>query len=534
MGASCSCSKNTSIPDFHFQDPDVKQSIDIAKNGYTLTLRNADLLEVTNIMPYFGHLQQLNLRRCFLKDEDYVIIPRNFASLKRLINLELIGMDLGHRLTPELFTPFLESMLIEHCCLTKLPPLLSLRSLKVMDISNNNLSSLPDDISTLKFLEVLDISSNFFLSYPENLKNLPRLEGLDLRNNQLTKLNFKCLATFPKLSSLIASDNRLTEFAPNVVPPKLSKIDLAFNRIKYFNKELMSVEELNWVDFTGNPFEYEHIEPGKFKKDQLNEIFNNPKLLSSICQPEPLPNDSDLPTKLCHSALVNDLSMISFKDLDKKFLSSSLTQPSIHFNSFSPLHVCCISDKPTILSKFLTFKPNTNPIANGFTPLMLACRSGSLECVKILVKNGVNHKASPHIPRADASETVFGCIKVPRLPSPLSIACESGHRIIVKYLIEKGADPRPLLDKFNLKVPGTQSLFNDPVLKRFVESLAKYRSRISADKEQKWHNIVATTLLVNLAVSKFKKCLVVAKARKKAIENGEIFDESRFKRSLSL
>ncbi|KAL0232581.1 hypothetical protein GEMRC1_011328 [Eukaryota sp. GEM-RC1] len=124
--------------------------------------------------------------------------------------------------------------------------------------------------------------------------------------------------------------------------------------------------------------------------------------------------------------------------------------------------------------------------------------------------------------------------KSPVYPPPLQIAVESGNRAIAMFLMRKGADPRWLLDQWGRKVPGMENLFKDKVLKRMIESQAKLRGNEAVSIERKWHSTVQTTMFVNLAVSKFKKLLIVAKARKEANAKGEDFDPIAFRRKHSL
>ncbi|KAL0232865.1 hypothetical protein GEMRC1_011612 [Eukaryota sp. GEM-RC1] len=244
MGSACSSQK--SIPNFNFDDPQLQEAIDEAKHGVTLTLRQADLLELAPHISHFSHLQQLYLRRCWLKGVDFAAVPRCFSALNKLINVELINMPIHNKLGSELFGPFLESLLIEHCHLSKLPPLVALRNLKVLDLSDNNLAQIPDDIGVLKSLEVLDLSSNFFLSYPDNLKKLSKLKALDLRNNQMSNIVESHLITFPQLTSLMLGDNRLTNF-PDLSSSlnKLTKVDLSFNKISLIPDVFLDILNCN-------------------------------------------------------------------------------------------------------------------------------------------------------------------------------------------------------------------------------------------------------------------------------------------------
>ena len=73
--------------------------------------------------------------------------------------------------------------------LTSLPETVTtLRNLRSLDLSNNHLQSLPDSISALTNLQLLYLSSNQLISPPEPIIALTNLQRLDLGSNQLISL----------------------------------------------------------------------------------------------------------------------------------------------------------------------------------------------------------------------------------------------------------------------------------------------------------------------------------------------------------
>lgn len=56
-----------------------------------------------------------------------------------------------------------------------------LENLKVLDLSNNNFTGVPAEIGQLKNLEVLNLSGNPITGLPHELANLKNLKSLDLR-----------------------------------------------------------------------------------------------------------------------------------------------------------------------------------------------------------------------------------------------------------------------------------------------------------------------------------------------------------------
>ncbi|XP_023570164.1 leucine-rich repeat and calponin homology domain-containing protein 4 isoform X2 [Octodon degus] len=72
--------------------------------------------------------------------------------------------------------------------LSSLPPYICQLPLRVLIVSNNKLGALPPDISTLGSLRQLDVSSNELQSLPMELCGLRSLRDLNVRRNQLSTL----------------------------------------------------------------------------------------------------------------------------------------------------------------------------------------------------------------------------------------------------------------------------------------------------------------------------------------------------------
>ncbi|MXQ94132.1 hypothetical protein E5288_WYG008432 [Bos mutus] len=72
--------------------------------------------------------------------------------------------------------------------LSSLPPYICQLPLRVLIVSNNKLGALPPDISALGSLRQLDVSSNELQSLPMELCSLPTLRDLNVRRNQLSTL----------------------------------------------------------------------------------------------------------------------------------------------------------------------------------------------------------------------------------------------------------------------------------------------------------------------------------------------------------
>ena len=89
-----------------------------------------------------------------------------------------------------------------------------LTTLKVLNLSYNQLTSLPDSISRLTNLRWLYLSYNQLTSLPESIGRLTNLRWLHLSDNQLTSLP-DWIGRLTNLEDLDLSNNQLSEEEKN-------------------------------------------------------------------------------------------------------------------------------------------------------------------------------------------------------------------------------------------------------------------------------------------------------------------------------
>jgi Leucine-rich repeat (LRR) protein len=80
-------------------------------------------------------------------------------------------------------------------------------SLEILDLSNNQLSTLPDELKQLVKLKILFVSNNNFESLPEVLGLCKNLEMLGFKSNQINEVKPASLPL--KLRWLILTNNRI-------------------------------------------------------------------------------------------------------------------------------------------------------------------------------------------------------------------------------------------------------------------------------------------------------------------------------------
>ena len=155
-------------------------------------------------------------------------------------------------------------------------------SLEVLDLSDNQLTSLPSELSQLTKLKIIFASNNLFTALPEVLGACENLEMVGFKSNQIKQVPANALPA--KLRWLILTDNCI-EVLPDSLGerPRLQKLALAGNKLKKlpltltqslnlelvrisannltkFPEQLLELPKLAWFAFSGNPFSYASVD----------------------------------------------------------------------------------------------------------------------------------------------------------------------------------------------------------------------------------------------------------------------------------
>lgn len=168
------------------------------------------------------------------------------------------------------------------CGLTDFPTeLYALAStLEILDLTDNQLSSLPEEFSCFKKLKILFISNNLFTEVPPVLATLPTLTMLGMRNNTIETLAENTLPE--QLRWLILTDNHLTTLPQSIGKLKqlqkcmlsgnqltslpksmqachnLELLRISVNQIATLPMWLFSLPKLTWLAYGGNPCSHAH------------------------------------------------------------------------------------------------------------------------------------------------------------------------------------------------------------------------------------------------------------------------------------
>lgn len=155
-------------------------------------------------------------------------------------------------------------------------------TLEVLDLTDNNLTTLPDDFDKFKKLRILFLSNNQFNHVPKILAKLPILSMIGMRNNKIKIFEENSLPLSTRW--LILTDNELTSLPQSIgdlkllqkcmlsgnklsfLPESLNKcfnlelLRIAANKLTSFPTSLLSLPKLSWLAYSGNPFCKKHPE----------------------------------------------------------------------------------------------------------------------------------------------------------------------------------------------------------------------------------------------------------------------------------
>lgn len=148
-------------------------------------------------------------------------------------------------------------------------------TLEILDLSDNQLTELPDSIRQLKKLRIVFFARNNFTVFPEILAECPRLTMIGFKSNQIQHIPENPFP--PLLKWLILTDNKITRIPKSIgdcnqlqkfalagnlleeLPVEmagcrhLELLRVSANKLRAIPKWLFELPNLSWVAFGGNP-----------------------------------------------------------------------------------------------------------------------------------------------------------------------------------------------------------------------------------------------------------------------------------------
>ena len=155
-------------------------------------------------------------------------------------------------------------------------------SLEILDLSNNRLSTLPNELKQLKNLKIIFASNNNFEILPESLGHCESLEMVGFKTNKIkyvpaeslpVKLRWliltdnkiislpDTLGERPRLQKLALAGNQLTQLPANLAQlTNLELVRISANQLTQCPDQLLCLPKLAWLAFSGNPFSQPNID----------------------------------------------------------------------------------------------------------------------------------------------------------------------------------------------------------------------------------------------------------------------------------
>jgi WD40 repeat protein len=138
-----------------------------------------------------------------------------FGSLDALRELEISSNELETLPASVGKLPNLQRLKLNNNGLREAPSDLRLRALVQLDLSSNKIQALPESLGTLEQLTVLDVSFNALSDMPEGLSKLQRLTRLELSRNAFSRVP-PGVQALRQLTSLGLSENNISDLPPFV------------------------------------------------------------------------------------------------------------------------------------------------------------------------------------------------------------------------------------------------------------------------------------------------------------------------------
>ena len=219
-----------------------------------------------------GQLQIKVASSCTSTLEELQQQPEDCANVVSVSSFAVKDANLVHFPVEAFQFHFLQSLDLSNNQITCIPTQIStLKSLKKLVLMHNAIRTLPEALCSLKNLTFLEVSYNSLIEVPTFLGKCTKLTGLGLSANQITSFPNELCALLPELVQLGVHSNQIAQLPTNLhLMKNLKKFDACRNLIHQIPEGFCELESLEWCNLSHNRIQ--ELPLGMHKLQNLHEI----------------------------------------------------------------------------------------------------------------------------------------------------------------------------------------------------------------------------------------------------------------------
>ncbi|MBT3319443.1 MAG: hypothetical protein HN948_00175 [Clostridia bacterium] len=189
-------------------------------------------LERNNISTLLTNMAGLaSLEQLSLKSNNLTFAQAALSSMPNLMYVTLADNPITAVDISVAFMPNLKSLRLNDCAFASYPLEVTNPGLEYLYLANNNIGSVPGNVSTMTSLKVLDLANTGLSTVTPQIYNMSTIETLHLSNNNISSLSSD-IGNMTGLKWLTIAGNKL-EHLPNEIAtlPSITNVDVSNNKL---------------------------------------------------------------------------------------------------------------------------------------------------------------------------------------------------------------------------------------------------------------------------------------------------------------